>query len=100
MEKHTMSLFAATAVPRSARPAAARTARERASRSLAGAVLGLAASVVTCLGLATAAHAQPTGGTQIYIPGPGERSAAPAAPAVGTLSATSGPGGMVGNGSE
>lgn len=95
-----MSLFAATAVPRSARPAAARTARERASRSLAGAVLGLAASVVTCLGLATAAHAQPTGGTQIYIPGPGERSAAPAAPAVGTLSATSGTGGMGGNGSE
>jgi len=99
MEKHTMSLFAATAVPRSARPAAARTARERASRSLAGAVLGLAASVVTCLGLATAAHAQPTGGTQIYIPGPGERSATPAGPAVGTLSATSNgsdaPGGMI-----
>jgi flagella basal body P-ring formation protein FlgA len=85
MEKHTMSLFAATAVPRSAR--------------LAGAVLGLAASVVTCLGLATAAHAQPTGGTQIYIPGPGERSATPAGPAVGTLSATSNgsdaPGGMI-----
>ncbi|WP_254366829.1 flagellar basal body P-ring formation chaperone FlgA [Paraburkholderia sp. NMBU_R16] len=98
-----MSLFAATAVPRSARPAAVRTAPERASRTLAGAVLGLAASVVTCLGLglglATAAHAQQTGGTQIYIPGPGERSATPAAPAVGTLRATNdgseAPGGMI-----
>ena len=88
MEKHTMPLFAATAVPRSARSDAAQAVRERASRALAGVVLGLAAALATCVGLPTAAHAQQTGGTQIYIPGPGERSAAPAAAAVGATAGT------------
>jgi flagella basal body P-ring formation protein FlgA len=88
MEKHTMPLFAATAAPRSTRSDAAQAVRERASRTLAGAVLGLAAALATCVGLPTAAHAQQTGGTRIYIPGPGERSAAPAAPAVGATAST------------
>jgi len=79
-----MSLFAATAVARPARPTAVEAVRQRALRSLAGAVLGLAASTVMCLGPATAAHAQQTGGTQIYIPGPGERAGAPTATIGGT----------------
>ena len=83
-----MPLFAATAVPHAARPDAAQTARGRASRTLAGAVLGLAATWVTGFGWATAAHAQQTSGTQIVIPGPGERSAAPAAAAMGATSGT------------
>ena len=87
-----MSLFAATAVARSARQDTAQRVRARASRPLARAVLGLVASAVTCLGLATAAHAQQTGGTQIYIPGPGERAAAPAATAVSAMSGANGTG--------
>lgn len=85
-----MSLFAATAVARPARPTAVEAVRQRALRTLAGAALGLAASTVMCLGPATAAHAQQTGGTQIYIPGPGERAGAPTA----TIGGTSDKGGL------